>query len=354
MKNGLVTKIENNFMLIITDQIKIEKIKNRQDVSVGQRIEYSRKDIYKGFRLFDFRLGATFLSLFLAILLTGHFVFGQGSNPDVYARVSVDINPSLELELDREGMVVDYKSYNNDADIILNKDIMDLYLTDALEMLIVRAQDVGYLVNNEMILVSSFVLDQEILDDETGLQDYNLENIIKDFMNQHKTKYQFVYVEAKEDNQVKGSGTLAVEALKNMSGNHEVYSTVEELVIRSIGSQETENDDPMVIREENDGSMTIDRFTDQSKSHDLKPIDGEQNELDQELKDQHKVKINSNGLEVTPPTGNNEGVVEVTPPTGNNEGVEEVTPPTGNNEGMVEVTQPVNSKKDKSVEADDN
>ena len=47
LKQGLVTKIENKFMIVKTDETDIERIKIRQNVKVGDSISYEKKDIYK-------------------------------------------------------------------------------------------------------------------------------------------------------------------------------------------------------------------------------------------------------------------------------------------------------------------
>ncbi|PKM68367.1 MAG: hypothetical protein CVU95_03980 [Firmicutes bacterium HGW-Firmicutes-2] len=256
MTRGLITRIEDNFMIIMTDQMTIDKIKPRINVKVGQRIEYNKRDRYRGFLLFSYKKASSMMALILVLILTSIVAFGQNGAREIYAVVSVDINPSIELNLDQSGIVVGYKFFNEDGKKILNKSLLNQDLDSALSQVILRAQNKGYLVDRDMILISSTVLKTNDAKLDTT-QDATIEEHIESYMITNKAKYQFVYIEGTERAQdSKPKLSLGRETLDIYVKDHKVLnlSTVETLVDAALPSADMDDENPIKIVLDDDSS----------------------------------------------------------------------------------------------------
>jgi hypothetical protein len=254
MARGLITRLEDDFMIIMTDQMTIEKLKPRTDIKIGQRIEYAKKDIYRGFRLLNYKKVSSMLALAIVLVLTSIVAFGQTGSREIYAVVSVDINPSVELYLDQSGNVVDYKSFNEDGLKILNKSLLDLNIEDALSQLILKAQDNHYIINRDMILVSSTIIKADKKNNETT-NDLTVVKNIKSFMSANKNKYQFIYVEGVQRNQdAKTTKSLGRETLDayEQDQSHNSHSTVEALVEAALPNVDMNSEEPIEVIATND------------------------------------------------------------------------------------------------------
>ncbi|MDF1616940.1 anti-sigma factor domain-containing protein [Petrocella sp. FN5] len=262
MTRGLITRIEDNFMIVMTDQMTIDKIKPRINVKVGQRIEFNKRDRYRGFLLFNYKKASSMLALILVLILTSIVAFGQNGSREIYAVVSVDINPSIELSLDQSGIVVGYKSFNKDGQKILSKSLLNQDLDSALSEVILSAQDKGYLVDRDMILISSAVLkSSDAKLDST--EDPTIEEHIETYMTINKAKYQFVYIEGMDRAQdSKPKHSLGREALGLNVKDHKDLnlSTVETLVAAAVSSEDMNDENPIKIVLE-DESSTYDVLT---------------------------------------------------------------------------------------------
>lgn len=256
MTRGLITRIEDNFMIVMTDQMTIDKIKPRINVKVGQRIEFNKRDRYRGFLLFNYKKASSMLALILVLILTSIVAFGQNGSREIYAVVSVDINPSIELSLDQSGSVVGYKSFNKDGQKILSKSLLNQDLDSALSEVILSAQDNGYLVDRDMILISSTVIkSSDAKLDTTG--DTTLEEHIETYMTINKAKYQFVYIEGNDRAQdSKPKHSLGREALNLYVKDHKDLnlSTVETLVGAAVSSEDMNDENPIKIVLEDESS----------------------------------------------------------------------------------------------------
>ncbi len=67
----------------------------------------------------------------------------------VYATISVDINPSLELTIDVDGYVLEVYSYNADAEGMDLESLVGLEVDEAVEKIIEMAEDMGFIVTDD-------------------------------------------------------------------------------------------------------------------------------------------------------------------------------------------------------------
>jgi hypothetical protein len=191
----------------------------------------------------------------MVMILTSIVAFGQNTSREIYAVVSIDINPSLELYVDQSGKVVDFKTFNKDAKNVINRSIVDLSIEDALELIIFKSQSNNYLINRDMILISSSMYNNGNSELENQVN-ITLKGNIQSFMSSNKNKYQFIFVDGsstgfdKKSELSLGRTVLLTQITqKNLPKN----DTIEELVINAIPTLEFNDNSPIEITNDPNG-----------------------------------------------------------------------------------------------------
>jgi len=87
-----------------------------------------------------------------------------------YAMVSVDINPSFELYVDEDGLVVEVKALNEDAQSLDVSELVGLSAEEAVERIVFLAIEAGFIdpddLDGNYVLVTTALLDEENENDE--------------------------------------------------------------------------------------------------------------------------------------------------------------------------------------------
>ena len=115
---------------------------------------------HSGFKL------AFALMAVVALAMTLGFQLKQASPKVAYALVSVDINPSFELTAAEDGSVLAIEAINEDAKTIVTEDLIGLPVEEAVEQLIIRATEAGFI--NAEDDVEDYVIVSTVLLDETN------------------------------------------------------------------------------------------------------------------------------------------------------------------------------------------
>jgi len=124
-----------------------------------------------------------------ALLLIGIFIGSrmnllQGTAVDpVYACFTVDINPSICINVDKQSMVTSLVGQNNDADILVRKlDCVGEPISDAIYEIVEEAKDLGYInEQNKYVLIGCFGINDE--ERALGSLQDKLENSFGDMIN---------------------------------------------------------------------------------------------------------------------------------------------------------------------------
>lgn len=150
---GIIAEIDKKHMIVLSKNGDFVKCKKLPNCSVGDEVNLpktSMNTIYK-------RISAVAAGFMLfAMLSSGAYAYYTP-----YSYVSVDINPSLELAVNRFDKVIKVHAFNQDAEKLLEtvKDIKNKNVDTAMEEILNGAADEGYIKKNEsnsvMIVVSS-------------------------------------------------------------------------------------------------------------------------------------------------------------------------------------------------------
>jgi Anti-sigma factor N-terminus len=162
VKKGVILEIEGRFMTMLTPEGEFLRALNTEGRhQIGEEIyfypvETAEKD---GKGLFS-RLGARkklIAAAALACLLALSLVMPFNNTSEVYAYMTIDVNPSIEMGVDKELSVVELHSYNQEGKELLSlmedwKGKSAGYVTRKILSL---AQQQGYLREHEEVIIAS-------------------------------------------------------------------------------------------------------------------------------------------------------------------------------------------------------
>lgn len=167
LKNSALEAVRNK---IYEENLKDEKAKSRgagnkrQGVGIFSGTGYGRKILYGA---------AAFCALIFAVGIFGFY--SAYTSPSSY--VSIDINPSMELTLNRFNIVIDAKGYNDDGEKALESiELSGMNYTDAIEKLLESSQLQSYFSSDyELVFTVISENQQEIIEgieSTSGYQKY--------------------------------------------------------------------------------------------------------------------------------------------------------------------------------------
>lgn len=174
MNKGLIMEVKKNYAIALNDEGVMEKIISKQSMEVGQKIFYFEEDIVKTTSDKSYRYN-NFLKTFgsIAALFLLVFTFFQTiKTEDAYAIVSLDINPSIQIEVDSKQMIIEVEGVNADGKNIDFTDIKDVPLNEGIQKIKEKLIEKKYLDTNKEVLVGfAFVKNEDNSSYEKNIQD---------------------------------------------------------------------------------------------------------------------------------------------------------------------------------------
>ncbi|MBC8062400.1 MAG: anti-sigma factor domain-containing protein [Clostridiaceae bacterium] len=117
-KRGNILELKKNCAVIMTEDCEFQYIKKRPGMFVGQQINFDKKSINK-FKNNIIRY-AGLVACFLTIILVSIMSYSKfNTSKDIYAYVDIDINPSLEVAINKDNKVIFVKPINEDGKMLL-------------------------------------------------------------------------------------------------------------------------------------------------------------------------------------------------------------------------------------------
>ncbi len=159
---GVVINLANGKAVVATDDFQCFFIKRRATFYVGKQIEFTKSEIIRTDSFYARLMVSAACILFIITLFlnfTGMFnITDVLSGTEVFAYIDVDINPSLEMEIDGKGKVLELVPLNDDAKVLIDKLKIDKVSVDeALEIIIdeVKKNTCKSEVEKDYVLISS-------------------------------------------------------------------------------------------------------------------------------------------------------------------------------------------------------
>ncbi len=223
MKKGIIMEIRRDILVLMTPEgefIRGKRLPDQQ-YSIGEEIPFfpilNNNSRSKRIARWNWKVSTSFLTAALLLIALFSSVFLQNSR--AYAYVSVDINPSVELSLNKEQEVINITPYNQEAENLLKKlnDWKDKDVRKVTQDIILLSEKLGYLKEGQNVLITSSITNRSNANMEKDLM-VNLNTFVKDYNTMHNTiimvKETTPELRERASKQGKTAGTLLKETVK--------------------------------------------------------------------------------------------------------------------------------------------
>ncbi|GAA0438695.1 MAG: anti-sigma factor domain-containing protein [Bacillota bacterium] len=176
MKKGIIMEQHRKYMIVLTEEGAFYKAVPVKNAELGTEVSFKPMKAKKGL-LFSFggnKMNASLrllalVSVMLLFVLPFYFVMEKSKT---YAYVSIDINPSIELEVTENMLVQSIRPVNDDAELILDKltNYENKNLDEVIHMIMDKSEETGLINNQKNMLVGVSLKDPDtsILDSLDG------------------------------------------------------------------------------------------------------------------------------------------------------------------------------------------
>ncbi len=157
MNKGIIMEIKSDYAIIMNDSGYMEKIVKKKNMDVGKKIFYFDEDIIKSgnivyLKKYSFMKVMTSIAAVLFIAFT--FFYQISYKQEAYAIVSLDVNPSIQIEVDSDKNIIKAEGMNNDGRSLDYSKIEGLSITDGIENIKNQLVEKKYLEKNKDVLVA--------------------------------------------------------------------------------------------------------------------------------------------------------------------------------------------------------
>jgi hypothetical protein len=158
MRKGIVLEVDEDFVTVLTPEGEFIQVKKEGTYQIGEEIEklpIQRQRVKKNF--FHFSSFKMALTSMVAVCLLVFTMFSGLTSNKVYAYLSIDINPSIEIAINRDLKVVKIKGYNQDGKMIVTRlsDWKGKPFIDITKKIIELSIKNGYLQEGEEVLITT-------------------------------------------------------------------------------------------------------------------------------------------------------------------------------------------------------
>ncbi|MEW8997751.1 MAG: anti-sigma factor domain-containing protein [Thermoanaerobacter sp.] len=145
---AVVVQKEKNKTYVMTEKGEFKCLKNLQNVDIGETIELNENFV-------AFKPIAKIL-IVASILLALIFTIINFKSAEVYAYVYIDINPSIEVLIDKNGKIISANPINEDGKKILkNLSYKGLDITTFINQTVEESQKLGFLKEDDAVIITT-------------------------------------------------------------------------------------------------------------------------------------------------------------------------------------------------------
>ncbi|WDL90410.1 anti-sigma-I factor RsgI [Bacillus sp. HNR-4] len=182
MNKGIVMDIKKHSVVVLTPNGEFITCKRKGDsCMIGEEISFDEQE-QKASR-FSIPYFLKPASLLVACFLCALLFFYNQPEEKVFAYVSVDINPSLEVSVTKDLRVIDLQACNDDGRRILKelKQWENKQLQEVIRTIIKQSQEDKYLTNDKQVMLTAIAKDK--------LLEPKLEKVMKELKKEYELKY---------------------------------------------------------------------------------------------------------------------------------------------------------------------
>lgn len=177
---GTIIELAQDGAIVMVSDCDFVLIRKQKGMFLGQQVMFTGEDIKNPKQVNLRKVSAVAgIAAVLMVILIAVFQFGRTSPIDrTYAFVDIDINPSLELLIDRKNLVVGINTINKDAETLLaDNDLKGMTVDDAIEKIYEFAHDRGFVYEDkENLILISLALNSDA--DKKGDEEQKLEALV--------------------------------------------------------------------------------------------------------------------------------------------------------------------------------
>lgn len=165
---GSIIEVRENMLIVMLEDSSFQKVKKFNGLKEGMEIYFEERDIIKERNLSFRRISMVAAALFLLIATSFYGIDLWDTNYKAVALVSVDINPSIELKVNRMNHIINAVALNEDAKNLPLLELKNKPLDKGLEALVGMARAEGYIkeTKENYILIASVKLKDNVEDTE--------------------------------------------------------------------------------------------------------------------------------------------------------------------------------------------
>lgn len=229
MNKGKVIDIQNKYVVVMNDQMTYDKIEKKNGLSLGKEIYYFEEDLYKEskqpVKKYFLVAAVLFMMLFIQPLLVAE---------EAYGYISVDINPSIELQVNKDLDVLAIEAINEDGKTYIKEEWIGKPAKEVINFIIEETKRKGILnTERNFVLVSYYFNDEDPTSEEVFVQS------LDELFNEKIHDYEVAVI--KSDAETYTGAKEANESLGKHVVNKKMNEKVEDLLAVKASIEEDED-----------------------------------------------------------------------------------------------------------------
>lgn len=229
--NGVILEVNEKYSLVLTDDSTVVRIRNKESMEVGDTIFFLEEDLYETTKNRNVMKKKIIPILTIAAMLTLLIIpiVKHNTTGSAYALMSIDVNPSVEFELDENKNIINVYGINDDGKAINLEELKGRTLVEGISILQTYLSE-NHVNSKEGIVGFTFI--NKIIDNQ-------YENEVKDTVSKGLNNTKFIYLKGTEENielaREKGMSIGRYEALCDLDEDS-LEDTIENMSVDEIMS----------------------------------------------------------------------------------------------------------------------
>lgn len=151
MRIGTIMEFKSGLAVVLTDDCDFVKIRKIQGMELGQRIDINSRSKHNYWSIYNRKTIGVLLAACIMLGVLGAYLKISPAYAEPYAYVTLDINPSIELGINRAYEVISINYFNNDGKIVMeNLAVKGQNVDIALKNIVDKAMSLGYFKNKKI------------------------------------------------------------------------------------------------------------------------------------------------------------------------------------------------------------
>lgn len=164
MNKGIIMEVKPNYAIIMNDDGNMNRIYTKKNMKIGQKIFYFEEDIIQTNNIITLKNNSfikTIGSIAALFLIAFTFFYQLSYKESAYAVVSLDINPSIQIEVDSNKSILKVQGMNDDGKNIDFKNLKGLNINEGIQKIKDTLVEKNYLKENRDVLVAFALVNED-------------------------------------------------------------------------------------------------------------------------------------------------------------------------------------------------